>query len=66
MLPARGAGVQGAGVGIAGIDSVGDVHPDPYWSNYILGNVRVNALQRNLGKILGSRCCKDCATAFPC
>jgi radical SAM protein with 4Fe4S-binding SPASM domain len=39
-LPAFGAGVQGAGVGIAGIDSIGDVHPDAYWTNYILGNVR--------------------------
>jgi radical SAM protein with 4Fe4S-binding SPASM domain len=39
-LPAFAAGVQGAGVGIAGIDSVGDVHPDAYWTNYILGNVR--------------------------
>ena len=27
-------------MGLAGIDSVGDVHPDPYWANYILGNVR--------------------------
>ena len=40
LLQACGAGVQGAGVGLAGIDSVGDVHPDPYWANYILGNVR--------------------------
>jgi radical SAM protein with 4Fe4S-binding SPASM domain len=40
MLQACGAGVQGAGVGRAGIDAVGDVHPDSYWANYILGNVR--------------------------
>ena len=40
LLRACGAGVQGAGVGLAGIDSVGDVHPDAYWANYILGNVR--------------------------
>jgi radical SAM protein with 4Fe4S-binding SPASM domain len=40
LLRACGARVQGAGVGLAGIDSVGDVHPDPYWANYILGNVR--------------------------
>ena len=40
MLQACGAGVQGAGVGLAGIDSAGNVHPDPYWANYILGNVR--------------------------
>jgi radical SAM protein with 4Fe4S-binding SPASM domain len=40
LLPECGASVQGAGVGIAGIDSVGDVHPDPYWATHILGNVR--------------------------
>jgi radical SAM protein with 4Fe4S-binding SPASM domain len=40
LLPACGAGVRGAGVGLAGIDSVGGVHPDPYWANYNLGNVR--------------------------
>jgi radical SAM protein with 4Fe4S-binding SPASM domain len=40
LLQGCGASLQGAGVGLAGIDSVGDVHPDPYWSNYILGNVR--------------------------
>jgi len=40
LLQECGAGIQGAGVGLAGIDSVGDVHPDPYWANYSLGNVR--------------------------
>jgi len=40
LLPEGGAAVQGAGVGLAGIDSVGDVHPDAYWANHILGNVR--------------------------
>ena len=40
LLQESGAGVRGAGVGIAGIDSAGDVHPDPYWESYILGNVR--------------------------
>ncbi len=39
-LQACGANMQGAGVGLAGIDSAGDVHPDPYWANCILGNVR--------------------------
>ena len=42
--------MQGAGVGIAGIDSVGDVHPDPYWSSYILGNVRENPFSQIWGK----------------
>jgi len=40
LLPAGGAAVHGAGVGVASIDSVGDVHPDAYWANHILGNVR--------------------------
>jgi radical SAM protein with 4Fe4S-binding SPASM domain len=40
LLLACGAAVEGAGVGIAGIDATGDVHPDPYWANYTLGNVR--------------------------
>ena len=39
-LQGYGAHVQGAGVGLAGIDSVGDVHPDAYWANYTFGNVR--------------------------
>ena len=49
-LQACGAGVQGAGVGLAGIDSVGDVHPDPYWANYILGNVRETPFSEIWGK----------------
>ena len=40
LIQACGADVQGAGVGLAGIDAAGDVHPDPYWSNCVLGNVR--------------------------
>ena len=40
LLPAGGAAVHGAGVGVASIDSVGDVHPDAYWANHVLGNVR--------------------------
>ena len=43
LLAEGGASISGAGVGVAGIDSVGDVHPDRYWSSYILGNVRETA-----------------------
>lgn len=39
-LPRGAASVQGAGVGVAGVDSMGGVHPDPYWATYDLGNVR--------------------------
>lgn len=40
LLPAYGADVQGAGVGMAGIDPAGDVHPEIHWSQHSLGNVR--------------------------
>jgi radical SAM protein with 4Fe4S-binding SPASM domain len=50
LLPALGAGVQGAGVGLAGIDSIGDVHPDPYWANYVFGNVRETPFSEIWGK----------------
>jgi radical SAM protein with 4Fe4S-binding SPASM domain len=50
LLPAFGAGVQGAGVGLAGVDSIGDVHPDPYWTNYIFGNVRETPFSEIWGK----------------
>jgi radical SAM protein with 4Fe4S-binding SPASM domain len=39
-LQAMESGAEGAGVGLASIDAVGDVHPDPYWMNCTLGNVR--------------------------
>jgi Fe-coproporphyrin III synthase len=40
LLMTRGSGVYGAGVGLASIDSTGNVHPDPYWVNCNLGNIR--------------------------
>lgn len=40
LLAKGGGGAQGAGVGLAGIDSVGNVHPDAYWDPHVLGNVR--------------------------
>jgi heme d1 biosynthesis radical SAM protein NirJ len=33
-------GGNASGVNIANIDNLGDVHPDTYWWNYSLGNVR--------------------------
>ncbi len=50
LLQNSGAGVMGAGVGLAGIDSLGDVHPDPYWANYSLGNVRESSFSEIWGK----------------
>ena len=64
-LQGGGADVQGAGVGLAGIDSVGDVHPDPYWANYTLGNVRETPFSE-IWERSRTRCCEDCATAFLC
>ena len=37
---ASSAAIQGSGVGIAGIDSNGDVYPDANWDSHFLGNVR--------------------------
>lgn len=36
----NGGGLYSSGVGIACIDSQGDVHPDQFWAHYDLGNVR--------------------------
>ena len=33
-------GGNSSGVGVANIDTQGDVHPDTYWSDYTIGNVR--------------------------
>jgi radical SAM protein with 4Fe4S-binding SPASM domain len=50
LLPEYGAALQGAGVGVAGIDSVGNVHPDPCWASYVLGNVRETPFSEIWGK----------------
>ncbi len=49
LLPKWGAQVRGAGVGIAGIDPFGDVHPDPHWTGHVLGNVRQAPFSRIWG-----------------
>ncbi|MBI4358795.1 MAG: radical SAM protein [Candidatus Omnitrophica bacterium] len=36
----NGGGLYSSGVGIACIDSQGNVHPDQFWTEYNLGNVR--------------------------
>jgi len=43
----RSNGGNGAGISIAAIDNLGNVHPDQFWWHYSLGNV----LQRKFGDI---------------
>lgn len=40
LLAWNGGGAHSSGVGIANIDSYGDVHPDQFWQHESLGNVR--------------------------
>ena len=47
LLEWNGGGAYSTGVGIANVDSLGDVHPDQFWQDYKLGNVR----ERNFGDI---------------
>jgi len=39
-LRRNGGGNDGSGIGIANIDTQGNVHPDQFWQNHTLGNVR--------------------------
>jgi len=41
FLEWNGGGANSSGVGIANIDSCGNVHPDQFWQTHTLGNVRV-------------------------
>ena len=40
LLEWNGGGANASGVGIANIDSCGNVHPDQFWQTHTLGNVR--------------------------
>jgi radical SAM protein with 4Fe4S-binding SPASM domain len=40
LLEWNGGGANSSGIGIANIDSYGNVHPDQFWQSYTLGNVR--------------------------
>jgi radical SAM protein with 4Fe4S-binding SPASM domain len=40
LMSWNGGGAHSSGVGIANIDSRGDVHPDQFWQAHSLGNVR--------------------------
>jgi len=47
LLAWNGGGAHSTGVGIGNIDFVGNVHPDQFWQDYTLGNVR----ERSFGEI---------------
>jgi radical SAM protein with 4Fe4S-binding SPASM domain len=47
LLKWNGGGAHSTGVGIGNIDFVGNVHPDQFWQDYTLGNVR----ERSFGQI---------------
>ncbi len=40
LMAWNGGGAHSSGVGIANIDSQGNVHPDQFWQTHTLGNVR--------------------------
>ncbi len=43
LLKWNGGGAHSTGVGIGNIDFTGNVHPDQFWQDYTLGNVRARA-----------------------
>ena len=46
QLRANVVGNQGSGVGVANIDTQGNVHPDEFWQDHTLGNVRDRLFNR--------------------
>jgi Fe-coproporphyrin III synthase len=46
LMTWNGGGANSSGVGIANIDSNGNVHPDQFWQTYSLGNVRETPFSR--------------------
>jgi radical SAM protein with 4Fe4S-binding SPASM domain len=40
LMQWNGGGANSSGVGIANIDSQGNVHPDQFWQTHTIGNVR--------------------------
>jgi radical SAM protein with 4Fe4S-binding SPASM domain len=47
LLSWNGGGANSTGVGIGNIDFFGNVHPDQFWQDYTLGNIR----ERRFGEI---------------
>jgi radical SAM protein with 4Fe4S-binding SPASM domain len=46
LLAWNGGGANSSGVGIGNIDSQGRVHPDQFWQDHTLGNVRENSFSQ--------------------
>ncbi|MBI3322009.1 MAG: radical SAM protein [Candidatus Omnitrophica bacterium] len=46
LLAWNGGGANSSGVGIANVDSYGNVHPDQFWQRCTLGNVRVRSFRQ--------------------
>lgn len=49
LLGWNGGGAHSSGTGIANIDAAGGVHPDQFWQDYTIGNIR----ERPFSKIWG-------------
>ena len=46
LLAWNGGGANSSGIGIANVDSYGNVHPDQFWQTHTLGNVRERPFSR--------------------
>jgi radical SAM protein with 4Fe4S-binding SPASM domain len=46
LLSWNGGGANSSGVGIGNIDWLGNVHPDQFWQDHTLGNVRERSFSR--------------------
>lgn len=50
LLGWNGGGLHSTGTGIANIDATGNVHPDQFWQDYTIGNVRKTPFSKLWGK----------------
>jgi len=46
LIAWNGGGAHGSGVGLANIDTQGNVHPDQFWQSLTLGNVKTEKFSR--------------------
>ena len=46
LIEWNGGGAHGSGVGLANIDTQGNVHPDQFWQSLTLGNVKTEPFSR--------------------